>query len=89
MTSPSALRPPDAPAPTCGTCKFAKDADAQHIACFGVPPTPVLMGQRPGQFGGVQVHFESIHPICKREEPACSLYKLKIDISGLDVKGNG
>jgi len=68
--------PRDIAEPTCGFCKYAKPADETQIACFGVPPSVVLLGARPGRLAGqVQYQFESLRPIIPNTDPACSLYK--------------
>lgn len=83
---------PDPLAKRCGNCQHTLEADAKHVACFGVPPTPVLVGTRPAPLGrGMQMQFENMRPILSKDEPPCSLHKLRIqlDLSNFAPKGNG
>lgn len=75
--------------PSCGNCKHGKPADAAHVACFGGPPSVVLMGQRPGRLAGqVELRFENMRPILANEEPPCAKWERRIivDLSGLNTK---
>lgn len=62
--------------PVCGNCKFGVPADENNICCFGSPPTPVLMGQRPGLLAGqVQFNLQNIRPILSKTETPCAVYQ--------------
>ncbi len=77
---------------TCGNCRWGHEADATHVACFGAPPHPLVVGQRPAPFGrGVQLQFENVRPILLKTEPQCAVHKLRIeiDLSNLASQGRG
>lgn len=65
----------------CGTCKFAKRIDLQTLECFGVPPTPVMIGGKPG-LGGVQIQFQMVRPRVSPNERGCAHWALTINIVG-------
>lgn len=70
----------------CGTCRFARTADEKHIACFGAPPQVILVGQRPAPLGrGMQFQFENIRPVLSKDEAACAVYKLRIELGNFDT----
>lgn len=73
-------------AKVCGNCEHTMMADANNVACFGSPPTPVVMGARRNLAGGTEAHIESMRPIIRRTERACSLFKAKSMLILDDVK---
>lgn len=67
---------PEAPAPSCGNCKFGKPngANLDQIVCFGGPPVPVMMGAR--QVGmKMEFQIECLRPAIPRSSPPCSLHQ--------------
>lgn len=82
MTQPNnPLAEPAPDAEVCGNCKFSKVASVTHVACFGAPPSVVLMGQRQGKLAGqVDLHFENMRPILGRSELPCSLFQRRFEI---------
>ncbi len=82
MPSPQANQPEQLPADfkTCDTCKWGEPEKDGSIACFGVPPTPVLIGAKPDNFGRVQMAVELLRPKLKKGTRACRLHESKIQI---------
>ena len=72
-------------APTCGTCRFGALQPTGQIICYGAPPSPVMVGQRPGRFGGMELQLESLRPVVRPDERACSLHAtaLLLDFSAV------
>lgn len=67
----------------CGNCKFwnPQDPKGEIGACYGVPPTPILVAARPRQFGaGVEMQFEAIRPALRAAELPCSLHQRKLHL---------
>lgn len=67
--------------PTCGNCNYGHPfreglaTVAGASECFGVPPTPVIMGQGPG---GAAIGL--MRPRVANTERACALWKLKLAV---------
>lgn len=69
--------------PKCGTCRFfGAEVDKNRMAfCYGVPPTPMLLGATPDALGRPQLHLEAITPKVKDDRPACHLHVAKQDFA--------
>ena len=65
-----------AQAKRCGNCEHAKRLDLQFIQCFGVPPTPVVIGGTQGVFGKVELNIEVMRPRLSVNEKPCGLWVL-------------
>ncbi len=83
MSQPQSSQSASLPAEfkTCDTCKHGVK-DGKKIACFGVPPTPILIQARPGQFGGIQMQMEQVRPQLDPGTRACSLHATSIRLLG-------
>lgn len=63
----------------CGNCKFSREANEEQIACFGVPPTPVVVGQMSGPPGTPpQIRIDALRPVIGKTQPACSLHQRRL-----------
>lgn len=63
------------PPKTCDTCKHGEKQANDSIICFGSPPVPVMLGQRPNRFGqGMDIQMENVRPILPKGMRACSLH---------------
>lgn len=72
-------------APTCGNCKWGKPADEEHVACFGHPPTPVLMGVTQDRWQRPNPQFMNMRAVLANAEPACRVFeKRAVPILGPD-----
>lgn len=63
--------------PTCGNCHFTKAVSLGVVECWGLPPTPVVMGGKPNLAGQVELQIELLRPQMSTQSPACALHRMK------------
>lgn len=81
----------------CATCDHAVFIDGENIECYGVPPTPVLMGGGKDLAGRPTLACELLRPRLKATARACGMHKPRpaqsideIDLSSIgDMKTSG
>jgi len=74
---------------TCVSCHHWKMMDGEAGICFGVPPTPVVVGQRRNMIGQMEAQIDCLRPVLKGSEPACGQYRPAASKLILGVTGNG
>ena len=68
----------------CGTCRFWQKPDNRNLAdCFGMPPTPFVLGGQQDALGRPVLNVEIISPRVHRDRAACSRHDPKEDFATL------
>lgn len=62
---------------TCGNCEFGANVQIGVVECFGVPPTPVLMGARQNLAGQQEANIQLLRPRLDATTAACALHRMK------------
>lgn len=63
--------------PTCGTCQFGKTVQLGIAECWGLPPTPVVLGGKPNMAGQIEMHVELMRPRQDARTAGCALWREK------------
>lgn len=71
-----------APPRNCGNCTYSDPIKGPiahpSVECFGVPPTPVVIGMKQG-LGGPEAAIELLRPRLQANARACALWVQKIE----------
>ena len=67
--------------PKCGSCKFAHNLKSNMLDCYGLPPTPHVLGASQDALGRQQFHIEAMSPKVNHDRSACTLYDRKQDFA--------
>lgn len=62
----------------CATCKHGVRVDLKLLECYGLPPTPVVIGGKPDALGRMSLQVELMRPRLAITERACSLYEFQL-----------
>lgn len=77
------------PLKRCGNCLHAHRLDLKSIQCWGVPPTPIVVGGRPDALGRLQMQVELMRPQLQATEKACGQWEpataTEVDLSSINL----
>ena len=59
----------------CGTCAHGVRIALTQLTCYGVPPTPCIIGTSPGPHGSTNFIFNNQRPVLETSERHCGLYE--------------
>lgn len=63
--------------PTCGDCRFGKTINIGLTECWGLPPTPVVIGVGRNLAGQGEAQIELLRPRLAATTAGCALHEPK------------